>query len=139
MKIASTVTMPVMIIHGENDRRFPLDFALKLKKGFAPEQAEIYTAGGAGHSDASLKSGYKEVVKSFLDGVKKSEFKVQRTGFNLWSLIAGSWLLVKPSAKRIALKTSRPMSSFIFYPMPHAHGLSTTDNRYLKPCLKADT
>jgi len=67
VQIASTVTMPVMIIHGENDRRFPLDFALKLKKGFAPGQAEIYIASGAGHSDASLKSGYKEVVKSFLD------------------------------------------------------------------------
>ena len=65
--IASTVTMPVMIIHGENDRRFPLDFALKLKEAFTPGQAEIYIASKAGHSDASLKSGYKEVVKSFLD------------------------------------------------------------------------
>jgi pimeloyl-ACP methyl ester carboxylesterase len=67
VRIASTVTMPVMIIHGENDRRFPLDFALKLKEGFTPGQAEIYIARGAGHSDASLKSRYKQVVKSFLD------------------------------------------------------------------------
>ena len=67
VEIASTVTMPVMIIHGENDRRFPLDFALKLKAGFAPGKAEIYIARGAGHSDSSLASGYKEVVKSFLD------------------------------------------------------------------------
>jgi pimeloyl-ACP methyl ester carboxylesterase len=56
-----------MLIHGEKDRRFPLAFALKLKRSFAPGQAELYVAEGAGHSDSSRTPGYAEAVQSFLD------------------------------------------------------------------------
>lgn len=66
-RLAPGLQLPVMLIHGANDRRFPLDFALKLKNSFAPGQAELYVAEGAGHSDSSQSPGYEAAVKSFLD------------------------------------------------------------------------
>ena len=67
VRLASTIKMPVMLIHGEKDRRFPLAFALKLQQGFRAGQAELYVAQGAGHSDSSGTPDYGEAVKSFLD------------------------------------------------------------------------
>jgi fermentation-respiration switch protein FrsA (DUF1100 family) len=66
-RLAPGLKMPVMLIHGENDRRFPLDFALKLQRSFATGQAELYIGQGAGHSDSSQSPGYAGAVKSFLD------------------------------------------------------------------------
>jgi pimeloyl-ACP methyl ester carboxylesterase len=66
-RLAAHVKMPVMLIHGENDRRFPLAFALELKRNFAAEQVALYVAQGAGHSDSSRTPGYATAVKSFLD------------------------------------------------------------------------
>ena len=66
-RLAPALKMPVMLIHGENDRRFPLDFALKLQRSFAPGQAELFVGRGAGHSDSSQSPGYEAAVKSFLD------------------------------------------------------------------------
>ena len=64
---AMDIKIPVMLIHGEKDRRFPLAFALELKRSFAAGQAELYVAEGAGHSDSSRTSGYEAATKSFLD------------------------------------------------------------------------
>jgi len=66
-RIAPSLPMPVMIIHGENDRRFPLKFARKLYNSFAPGQADLFIANGVGHSDSSLTTGYKDAIRSFLD------------------------------------------------------------------------
>ncbi len=66
-RLASGINIPVMMIHGEKDRRFPLAFAVKLRHSFAPGQAEIYVAEGAGHSDSSRTPGYEGAVQSFLD------------------------------------------------------------------------
>jgi pimeloyl-ACP methyl ester carboxylesterase len=66
-RLAAQVKMPVMLIHGENDRRFPLEFARELKRSFAPGQVALYIAQGAGHSDSSQTPGYSAAVKSFLD------------------------------------------------------------------------
>ena len=66
-RLAPGLKMPVMLIHGENDRRFPLDFALKLQRSFAPGQAELYVGPGAGHSESSQTPGYERAVKAFLD------------------------------------------------------------------------
>ena len=66
-RLAPVIKMPVMLIHGENDRRFPLAFALELKRSFARESVELYVAKGAGHSDSSQNPGYEDAVKSFLD------------------------------------------------------------------------
>jgi pimeloyl-ACP methyl ester carboxylesterase len=66
-RLAVDINIPVMLIHGEKDRRFPLAFALKLKRSFASDQVEFYVAEGAGHSDSSRTPGYEAAIKSFLD------------------------------------------------------------------------
>jgi pimeloyl-ACP methyl ester carboxylesterase len=66
-RLAPAIQVPVLIIHGENDRRFPLRFASTLKENFKPGLAELYVAKGAGHSDSSQTSGYQPCLKAFLD------------------------------------------------------------------------
>ncbi len=66
-RLAPGIKIPVMLIHGEKDKRFPLAFALHLKRCFAPGQAELYVGEGAGHSDSSQTSGYEGAIKSFLN------------------------------------------------------------------------
>ena len=66
-RLAPSLKMKVMMIHGEKDRRFPLPFALTLKNSFPSGQAELYIAPGAGHSDSSRTPGYEAAVKGFLD------------------------------------------------------------------------
>jgi pimeloyl-ACP methyl ester carboxylesterase len=65
--IAPDITMPVMVIHGENDQRFPVSYAYTLKNSFKPGQAELYVAPGAGHSGSSQTPEYASAVKRFLD------------------------------------------------------------------------
>ncbi len=72
-RLAPSLKMPVMMIHGEKDRRFPLQFAQKLKNSFTPNQVELYVAPGAGHSDSSKTPGYQSAVKLFLDRFMKTE------------------------------------------------------------------
>jgi len=66
-RLAPSLTMPVMLVHGEKDRRFPLAFALALKDSFSPGQAELYVAEGVGHSESSQTPGYADAVRSFLE------------------------------------------------------------------------
>jgi pimeloyl-ACP methyl ester carboxylesterase len=66
-RLAPLIKMPVMLIHGEKDRRFPLEFARTLKQKFKAGQAELYIAKGVGHSDSSTTAGYQQALRSFLD------------------------------------------------------------------------
>ncbi|HSL61379.1 MAG TPA: alpha/beta hydrolase [Desulfotignum sp.] len=66
-RMARQITMPVMIIHGEKDRRFPVSFALQLKECFVHTRVACHIAKGAGHSDASRTIAYGPSVKSFID------------------------------------------------------------------------
>lgn len=66
-RLAPRIAMPVMLIHGEKDQRFPLEYALTLKNSFPPGQAEIFIAENAGHSESSRHPGYRDAVKAFLD------------------------------------------------------------------------
>jgi pimeloyl-ACP methyl ester carboxylesterase len=66
-RLAPSLKMPVMLIHGQNDQRFPVKFALKLKSSFPSGQVNLYLAPGAGHSDSSKTPGYGPAVKKFLD------------------------------------------------------------------------
>ena len=66
-RLAPTLKMPVMMIHGEKDRRFPLQFAWKLKNSFPSGRVELYVAPGVGHSDSSKTPGYGPAVKMFLE------------------------------------------------------------------------
>jgi len=66
-RLAPDLNMPVMLIHGENDRRFPLEFAFRLKNSFKTDKIELFVGPGANHSDSSHKPGYQDAVKKFLD------------------------------------------------------------------------
>jgi pimeloyl-ACP methyl ester carboxylesterase len=66
-RLAREIDMPVMIIHGEKDRRFPLAFARKLEQSFTHGKVSFYVAQGAGHSDSSLTPGYQGAVEAFID------------------------------------------------------------------------
>jgi pimeloyl-ACP methyl ester carboxylesterase len=66
-RLAESIHIPVMIIHGEKDQRFPVSFALQLKQSFRHDKVSFWLARGAGHSDSSLKKGYAAAVRSFID------------------------------------------------------------------------
>ncbi len=66
-RLAEDIRIPVMIIHGEKDTRFPILFAKKLKNSFMHKSIFFYVAKDAGHSDSSLTPGYGDAVKSFID------------------------------------------------------------------------
>lgn len=66
-RLAPAIRVPVLIIHGEKDRRFPLAFAEKLYHAFAPGRAELFVAAGAGHSESSFSPQYPSVVAAFID------------------------------------------------------------------------
>jgi pimeloyl-ACP methyl ester carboxylesterase len=66
-RLAPSINLPVMLVHGEIDRRFPLAFAEELLKSFKPDQARLYIAKGAGHSDSSRTKGYEAALRQFLE------------------------------------------------------------------------
>ena len=65
-RLAPSLGMPVMIIHGADDRRFPLSFALKLKACFPPDRVELFIAAGARHSESSFDPAYPAAVRTFI-------------------------------------------------------------------------
>jgi pimeloyl-ACP methyl ester carboxylesterase len=66
-RLAAEMRIPVMIIHGEKDQRFPLSFALQLKESFPGDCVDMFIAKDADHSDSSHTPGYQEAIRSFLD------------------------------------------------------------------------
>jgi pimeloyl-ACP methyl ester carboxylesterase len=66
-RLAPLIKMPVMLIHGEKDRRLPLSFANRLRDSFSPRWPEMFVGPGAGHSGSSHSAGYELAVKAFLD------------------------------------------------------------------------
>ena len=65
--LAPKINIPVMIIHGEKDQRFPVAYAYQLQNSFAHSGARLYVAKDADHSDSSHTPGYEAALKSFLD------------------------------------------------------------------------
>jgi pimeloyl-ACP methyl ester carboxylesterase len=65
-RLARDITMPVMLIHGEKDRRFPVRFAHQLKACFTTAPVTLYVAQGAGHSASSTTPGYILAIRQFL-------------------------------------------------------------------------
>jgi pimeloyl-ACP methyl ester carboxylesterase len=64
--LAPDLEMPVMLIHGAGDRRFPLACARRLKGALGNGVTEIFVAPGAGHSDSSRDPSYPGAIESFL-------------------------------------------------------------------------
>jgi uncharacterized protein len=65
-RLAPSIRVPVMIIHGSDDRRFPLAFAHKLKTCFPPDRVDFFVAAGARHSESSFDPAYPAVVRNFI-------------------------------------------------------------------------
>lgn len=66
-RLAPELKMPVMIIHGEKDRRFPVSFAFTLKKALPCETSALFIGKGARHSGSSQAPGYEAAVMAFLE------------------------------------------------------------------------
>ncbi|MGB5987986.1 MAG: alpha/beta fold hydrolase [Desulfobacterales bacterium] len=66
-RMASRLRMPVMVIHGDQDRRFPLAMAQELRRAFSHPEVAMYVGKGAGHSDTSQTPGYAPAVEAFLN------------------------------------------------------------------------
>ncbi len=67
VSMAPGIRAPVMMIHGEEDLTFPVAFAETLMKKFPENQARLWIAKGAGHSESSFQPGYEDAVRKFLE------------------------------------------------------------------------
>jgi pimeloyl-ACP methyl ester carboxylesterase len=65
-KVASRIPVPVLIVHGERDRNFPLDHAWRMRDSFPAGGAELYVGRGAGHSDSTLTPQFPDAIRAFL-------------------------------------------------------------------------
>ncbi len=65
--LAPGVNIPVMLIHGEKDLTFPVSFAQDLAQSFPANNAKVWVAQGAGHSDSSFHQRYPHEIKQFLE------------------------------------------------------------------------
>ncbi len=66
VRLAKTIHIPVLLIHGEKDTSFPLHHAWRLRDAFPGRGAELFVAKGADHSSASLDMRYPEAISGFL-------------------------------------------------------------------------
>jgi pimeloyl-ACP methyl ester carboxylesterase len=67
VRLAPDLDIPVLIIHGEKDRGFPLPHAWRLKNGFPDGRAELFVGQDADHSSSSLTPEYPIAIKDFVN------------------------------------------------------------------------
>lgn len=67
VRLAHDLDIPVLIIHGEKDRGFPLPNAWRLRDGFPAGRAELFVGKDADHSGSSLTPEYPMAIKSFVN------------------------------------------------------------------------
>jgi len=67
VRLAPNLNIPVLIIHGERDRNFPLHHAWRLRDSFPAGRAELYVGKAADHSSSSLTSEYPSAIRAFVD------------------------------------------------------------------------
>ncbi|MBI9075005.1 MAG: alpha/beta hydrolase [Desulfatibacillum sp.] len=65
--LAKQISMPVLLIHGEFDEKFPLSMARELLGYFKPGQASLFIGKGSGHSDSPDAPGYEDAVQNFVN------------------------------------------------------------------------
>ncbi|MCD6296108.1 MAG: alpha/beta hydrolase [Deltaproteobacteria bacterium] len=67
VRMAPDLDIPVLIIHGEKDRGFPLHHAWRLRDVFPAGRAELFVGQDADHSGSSLTPEYPMAIKSFVN------------------------------------------------------------------------
>jgi len=65
-RLAETIHVPVLLIHGEKDRSFPLHHAWRLRDAFPEGGAELFVAKSSNHSNSSLDPRYAKAIESFV-------------------------------------------------------------------------
>ena len=65
-RLAQSIHVPVLLIHGEKDRSFPLHHAWRLRDAFPEGGAELFVAKGSNHSNSSLDPLYPKAMASFV-------------------------------------------------------------------------
>ncbi len=65
-RLAPALDLPVLIIHGEEDESFPLEYAWRLRDSFPAGRAEFFVGKGADHSSSSLTPEYPVAIRSFI-------------------------------------------------------------------------
>jgi pimeloyl-ACP methyl ester carboxylesterase len=66
-RLAPHLNIPVLIIHGENDRNFPLHHAWRLRDSFPAGRAVLFVAKAADHSSSSLTPEYPTAIRAFVN------------------------------------------------------------------------
>jgi len=66
-RLAPDLDLPVLLIHGERDAAFPLEFARELRDAFPAGRGELFVASGSDHSSSSLTPEYPTAIRAFLD------------------------------------------------------------------------
>lgn len=66
VKLAPSLDIPVMLIHGEMDQHFPLFLAWELRDAFPAGRAELFVALGSDHSSSSLDPAFPAAVEAFV-------------------------------------------------------------------------
>jgi len=66
-RLAPRLDIPVLIIHGEKDRNFPLHHAWRLRDSFPSGRAVLFVAKGADHSSSSLTPEYPAAIQAFVN------------------------------------------------------------------------
>lgn len=82
-RLAGRIRVPVLIVHGARDRRFPVSFARRLQAAFPAGSARLVVVEGAGHSDSSRLPDYLPALRDFLEthlGERLSEGSIERSG-----------------------------------------------------------
>lgn len=66
VRLAKEISVPVLIIHGDKDEKFPVRWARVFRKSFGPDQARVYIAKGRGHSDSPDDPGFGDALETFV-------------------------------------------------------------------------
>lgn len=67
MRLAPSIDLPVLIIHGGRDQNFPLHHAWRLRDSFPPGRAELFVSLVSDHSSSSLDPIFPEALRTFVD------------------------------------------------------------------------
>ncbi len=67
VRLAPSIDLPVLIIHGGRDQNFPLHHAWRLRDSFPAGRAELFVSLGSDHSSSSLDPIYPDVLRAFVE------------------------------------------------------------------------
>ena len=67
VKLAPGIDLPVLLIHGSRDQKFPLHHAWRLMNSFPAGHAELFVATDSDHSSCSLTPEYPVAIQAFVD------------------------------------------------------------------------